>query len=161
MSESDSSYFQTSAYAAEPVALRRPDSFAGMLMVVCGVAIGVSLLLDWSGGTAGYDVFRAAFDQAGDFFNDGIWQALVIVFGAAVLLLLGLFAFIPSRSRRALGLIAFLVAAAMTAAVLTALIDVDFDLNAFEVGFWVVIGATALGLLGALKAVLTPPKRVS
>lgn len=161
MSYTDSAPDQNTAYAAEPVAVRRPDSFAGMLLVVAGVATGISLLLDWVDGSAGYDIFRTAFDNAGSFFSDGVWQPLVIVFGAAVLLLFGLLAFIPGKSHRGLGLLALLVALAMTAAVLTALVETDFDLAQFEPGFYVVIGATALGLLGALKAALTGPKRVS
>lgn len=161
MSYSDSSYDQTSAYAAEPVAVRRPDSLAGLLMVLAGVGIGISLLLNWFAGASGYDIFRGGLDNAGSFFSDGVWQPLVIVFGAAVLLLVGLIAFIPGKSRRALGLIALLVAAAVAAAVLTALIDAEFNFSRFEPGFYVVIGAAALGLLGAFKAAVTPPKRVS
>ena len=161
MSYSDSSYDQTSAYAADPVAVRRPDSFAGLLLVLSGVGIGISLLLDWFTGANGYDIFKGGLDNAGSFFSDGVWQPLVIVVGAAVLLLVGLTAFIPGKSRRTLGLIALLVAAAMVAAVLTALIDADFDFALFEPGFYVVIAAAVLGLLGALKAAVTPPKRVS
>lgn len=161
MSYADSSYDQTSAYAAEPVAVRRPDSFAGLLMVLSGVGIGISLLLEWVQDRSGYDVFKSGLDNAGSFFSDGVWQPLVIVFGGAVLLLVGLIAFIPGKSRRALGLIALLVAIAIVAAVLTALIDADFDFAVFEPGFYVVIGAAALGLLGAFKAAVTPPKRVS
>ncbi len=161
MSYSDSSYDQTSAYAAEPVAVRRPDPFAGLLMVLSGVGIGISLLLNWFADASGYDIFRGGLDNAGSFLRDGVWQPLVIVFGAAVLFLVGLTAFIPGRSRRALGLIAALVAVAMVAAVMTALVNTDFDLSRFEPGFHVVIAAVALGLLGALKAAVTPPKRVS
>lgn len=160
MSYSDSSYDQPSAYAAEPVAVRRPDSLAGLLLILAGLGIGVSLLLDWFQGAEGYDVFKAGLDNADSFFSDGVWQPLVIVFGGAVLLVIGLIAFIPGRSRRALGLIALLVAAAIVAAVLTALITADFDFSAFEPGFIVVIAAAVLGLLGALKAAVTPPKRV-
>lgn len=160
MSYSDSSHDQSSAYAADPVAVRRPDSLAGMLLVLAGVGVGISLLLEWFAGANGYDIFRAGLDNAGSFFSDGVWQPLVIVFGAAVLLLIGLISFVPGKSRRALGLIALLVAAAMVAAALTALIEADFDFGLFEVGFLVVLAAAVLGLLGALKAAVTPPKRV-
>jgi len=161
MSDSDSSYNQTSAYATEAVAVRRPDPLAGMMMVLAGVGIGVSLLLEWVQDVSGYDIFVPSLGRVGSFFSDGVWQPLVIVIGAAVLLLIGLLAFIPGKSRRVLGLIALLIAVGIAAAVLTALIDVDFDLAAFELGFYVVIGAAVLGLLGALKAAVTPPKRVS
>ena len=161
MSYSDSSYDQTSAYAAEPVAVRRPDSLAGLLMVLAGAAIGVSLLLEWFLDLTGYDVFDQGLQNAGSFFNDGIWQPLVIVFGGAVLLLIGLIAFIPGKSRRALGLIALLVAIGIVAAAMTVLINVDFDFTGFKPGFYVVLGAAVLGLLGAVKAAVTPPKRVS
>ncbi|MDQ3733069.1 MAG: hypothetical protein M3400_03550 [Actinomycetota bacterium] len=160
MSYSDSSYDQTSAYAAEPVAVRRPDPLAGLLLVLAGVGIGVSLLLDWFEGLPGYDIFQAGLDEIGSFFTDGVWQPLVIVFGGAVLLLMGLLAFIPGKSRRAMGLIALLIAVAIVAAVMTALITADFDFSRFEPGFLVVIGAAVFALLGALKAALTPPKRV-
>ncbi len=161
MSYSDSSYDQTSAYAAEPVAVRRPDPLAGILLVLAGVAIGVSLLLDWFEGFNGYDIFRAALDDAANFFSDGTWQPLVIVFGGAVLLLIGLFAFIPGKSRRAMGLIALLISAGIVAAGLSALITADWDLSAFDTGFLVVLGAAVAALLGSLKAAVTPPKRVS
>ncbi|MDQ4040005.1 MAG: hypothetical protein M3313_17050 [Actinomycetota bacterium] len=161
MSYSDSSYDQTSAYAAEPVAVRRPDSLAGLLMVLAGAAIGVSLLLEWFLDRTGYDFFEVALDNAGSFFSDGIWQPLVVVIGGAVLLLIGLIAFIPGKSRRALGLIALLVAIGIAAAAVTVLINVDFDFSGIQPGFYVVIGAAVLGLLGALKAAVTPPKRVS
>lgn len=161
MSFSDSSYDQTSAYAAEPVAVRRPDSVAGLLLVLSGVAIGISLLLDWFQGARGYDFFKFGLDNAGSFFSDGVWQPLVIVFGGAVLLLIGLIAFIPGKSRRAMGLIALLVAAVIVAAVLTALITADFDFSGFKAGFIVVLVAAVLAVLGSLKAAVTPPKRVS
>ncbi len=163
MSYSDSSYDQTSAYAAEPVAVRRPDSLAGLLMVLAGAGIGVSLLLDWlaaAEGLTGYQILRQGLDNFGSIFTTGLWQPVVIIVGGAILLLIGLTAFVPGKSRRLLGLIALLVALAMAAAVLVALSDSDFDLSVFDAGFYVVIGATALGLLGALKAAVTPPKRV-
>ncbi|MBA3338486.1 MAG: hypothetical protein H0T54_01820 [Geodermatophilaceae bacterium] len=161
MSYSDSSFDQTSAYAAEPVAVRRPDSVAGLLLILAGLGIGISLLLDWFVDGKGYDIFKFGLDNAGSFFSDGVWQPLVIVFGGAVLLLIGLIAFIPGKSRRAMGLIALLIAAAIVAAVLTALITAKFDFSAFKPGFIVVIAAAVLALLGALKAAVTPPKRVS
>lgn len=161
MSNSDSSFEQPSAYAAEPVAVRRPDSVAGLLMVLAGVGIGVSLLLNWFTDVTGYDLFDSALQNAGSFFSDGVWQLLVIVVGAAVLLLIGLISFIPGKSRRAMGLLALIFAVAIAAAVLTALISADFDFSAFKAGFIVVIAAAVLGLLGALKAAVTPPKRVS
>lgn len=161
MSYSDSSYDQTSAYAAEPVAVRRPDTFAGLLMVLAGAAIGVSLLLKWFLDATGYDFFEVALENADSFFSEGIWQPLVVVFGGAVLLLIGLIAFIPGKSRRALGLIALLVAVGIAAAALSVLINVDFDFSGIQPGFYVVLAATVLGLIGALKAAVTPPKRVS
>lgn len=161
MSYSDSSYDQTSAYAAEPVAVRRPDTLAGLLMVVAGVAIGVSLLLEWFLDRIGYDFFEFALKNADSFFSDGIWQPLVVVFGGAVLLLIGLISFIPGKSRRVLGLIALLVAVGIAAAALSVLINVDFDFTGIQPGFYVVLGASVLGLIGALKAAVTPPKRVS
>jgi len=161
MSYSDSSYDQTSAYAAEPVAVRRPDTFAGLLMVLAGVAIGVSLLLKWFLDMTGYDFFEVALENADSFFSEGIWQPLVVVFGGAGLLLIGLIAFIPGKSRRALGLIALLVAVGIAAAALSVLINVDFDFSGIQPGFYVVLAAAVLGLIGALKAAVTPPKRVS
>jgi small basic protein len=133
-------------------------------MVLAGAGVGVSLLLDWladADGLTGYEILRQGLDNFGSIFSTGLWQPVVIVVGAAILLLIGLTAFVPGKSRRLLGLIALLVALAMVAAVLVALSDSDFDLSVFAAGFYVVIGATALGLLGALKAAVTPPKRVS
>lgn len=161
MSYSEGSYDQTSACAAEPVAVRRADTLAGLLMVLAGAAIGVSLLLEWFLDRTGYDFFEVALDNADSFFSDGIWQPLVVVSGGAVLLLFGLIAFIPGKSRRMLGLIALLVAIGIAAAAMTVLINVDFDFDSIQPGFYVVLGAAVLGLFGALKAAVTPPKRVS
>src|SRR3954468_19456545 len=36
--------------STRPVAFRRPDALAGLLLLLAGVAAGISLFLDWLGG---------------------------------------------------------------------------------------------------------------
>lgn len=158
--------YQTSAYAAEPVAIRRPDPLAGLLLVLAGAGIGISIFLEWFENLSGREFLQRGLLNIADFTAFGTWQVLAIVVSGAVLLLFGLLAFIPAKSRRTLGVIALLVAGGMVAAVLTFLMPMGFDFSFVEAspaeaGFYVVVGATVLGLLGALKAALTPPKRVS
>ena len=83
--------------------------------------------------------------------------------GGAALFGIGLLPLVPARAHRFLGLVALLVAAAVTAGVLVPLRDADWHFDRFAVGFWLAGAVAVLGLLGALKALLTgagpPPRR--
>jgi hypothetical protein len=148
-------------YSDRPVAFRGPESLGGLLLILAGIAAGISLLLDWleRGDVSGWGLLRAAFDDLGDAFSSGLWQPLVIVCGGGVLFVLGLLMWFPARSHRFLGVLGFLVSLAVTAAVLVPLVDADWDLGFFGPGFWCAIAVAVLGLLGSLKAMLSRPRR--
>jgi hypothetical protein len=154
----------TPEYSSRPVAWRRPDALAALLLVLAGIAAGVSLLLRWARGDShtGWGLIRLGIDQfstsVGEVFRTGYWEPLAIVGGGAVLFLLGLLLFIPARTHRFLGVLAFLVALAAGAGALVALSGVHWQVRRFDVGFWFGVAVPVLGVLGALKAMLTGPK---
>lgn len=150
-------------YSARPVAVRRPDVLAGLLLLLAGIAAGVSLLVVWvDGGVTGLDLVRNGLDDAGSgpgqLADTGTWQPLVIVGGGAVLLLLGLLLFTPARTHRFLGAVALLVTLAVTAGVLVPLADVHWRFDRFAVGFFFAVAVAGLGALGSLKALITGPR---
>jgi hypothetical protein len=141
-------------YSDRPVAIRGPESLAGLVAAV-------SLVLHWLADrdVSGWGLVRKGFDDVGGAFSSGLWQPLVIVLGGGLLFLLGLALWLPARSHRFVGLVALLVSLAITAAVLVPLIDAHWKLGFFGPGFWCAIAVAVLGLLGSLKAVLTGPRR--
>ena len=151
----------TPDYSPRPVDVRRPDALAGVLLLLAGLAAGVSLLLRWLDGddATGLDLVRrgwAELDEGvGTLVDTGFWQPLTVVLGGAVLLVLGLLLFLPAKRHRLLGLLALPVAAAVTAAVLVPLVQAGVAPGPFRVGFWCAVAVAVLGLLGALKALLT------
>jgi hypothetical protein len=144
-------------YSDRPVAFRGPESLGGLLLILAGIAAGISLLLDWlaDGDLSGWGFLRRAFDDLGGAFGNGLWQPLFILVGGGVLFVLGVLMWLPARSHRFLGVLALLVSLAVTAAVLVPLVDADWDLGFFGPGFWCAIAVAVLGLLGSLKAILT------
>ncbi|GAA3154709.1 hypothetical protein GCM10010531_02210 [Blastococcus jejuensis] len=160
-------YYTAPKYTTTPIAQRRPDAFAALLLVLAGVAAAVSLLLRWVNGASesGLDLVRDGFDRwgesFGDVFSSGFWQPLTIVLGGGVLFVLGLLMFVPAKTHRFLGILALVVSLAAAAAVLVPLADAGFDFSEFDLGFWFAIAVPALGLLGSLKALLSGPKYAS
>jgi hypothetical protein len=154
----------TPDYSPRPVAVRRADILAGLLLLLAGAAAAVSLLLPWLAGSddTGMDLVRRGFDDlgtgVGELVDTGFWQPPAVVLGGGVLLLLGLLAFVPARRHRFLGLLALLVTAAVAAAVLVPLFQAGWDVGAFALGFWFACAVAVLGLLGGLKALLTGRK---
>jgi hypothetical protein len=150
----------TPRYSDRPVAVRGPESLGGLLLILAGIAAGVSLLLDWlqDADVSGWSLVRNGFDDLGDSFSSGLWQPLAVVLGGGVLFVLGLLMWLPLRSHRLLGVLAFLVSLGVTAGVLVPLADADWDLGFFAPGFWCAIAVAVLGLLGSLKAVLSRPR---
>jgi hypothetical protein len=150
----------TPPYATRPVAFRRPDVAAALLLVLAGVAAGIALLLPWLSDRddSGLELVRRGLDEMGNLGDTGFWQPLAVVFGGAALLLLGLLMFLPARTHRALGIIALLVTAVAAAGVLVPIAQNNWSLRGFGVGFWFAIAVPVLGLLGSLKAVLTPAR---
>lgn len=157
-------YYTAPKYSTTPIALRRPDAFAALMLVLAGVAAAVSLFLNWINGEdeSGLDLVRRGFDTfgegIGEVFSTGFWQPLTIVLGGGVLLLLGLLMFAPAKTHRFLGVLALIVSLAATAAVLVPLGRAGWDFGRFDLGFWFAIAVPVLGLLGSLKALLSGPK---
>jgi hypothetical protein len=159
-------YSTSPQYSAQPVKVRRPDALAALLLILAGLAAGLSLVLDWLPGkdTRGWDVLQAAWDGVRDngfrdLFDSGFWQPVAVIAGGAVLFVLGLLMLVPARAHRFLGLLGLLVSLAAAAGVLVPLADNGWDLGEFRVGFYVAMAVPVLGLLGSLKALLTGPKR--
>ena len=145
--------------------VRRPDSLASLLLILAGIAAGISLLLRWLPGSdlTGWDLVRRGIDDLtggglAALFENGFWQPTAVVLGGAALFLLGLLVVLPARSHRFLGVLALLVALVAGAGVLVPLADVGWDAGAVDTGFWFAVAVPVLGLLGALKALLTSPR---
>jgi len=148
----------TPEYSARPVAFRGPESLGGLLLILAGVAAAISLVLDWlaDADISGWSLVRGGFDDLAGSLANGLWQPLVIVLGGGALFVLGLLMWLPMRSHRFFGVLALLVTLAVTAGLLVPLADAGWDLGFFGPGFWCGIAVAVLGLLGSLKALLTP-----
>jgi hypothetical protein len=83
---------------------------------------------------------------------------MAVVFGGAALFLLGLLMYVPTKTHRFLGALALLVSLVVAAGVLVPLAAAGWDVSGFDVGFWFTVAVGGLGLLGALKALMTGPK---
>jgi len=158
-------YYTTPQYSTQPVKIRRADALAALLLILAGIAAGVSLLLTWlpRDDAKGLDILKLGFKTIGDkgwgeFFSSGMWQPLAVMLGGGVLFVLGLLLLVPARSHRFLGLLGLLVSFAVSAGVLVPLAAENWKLGHFRVGFYFAIAVAVLGLLGSLKALLTGPK---
>jgi len=150
-------------YRDSPVVVRRADPLAGLLLLLAGIAAGVSLLVVWlHGGPTGLDLLREGTPDLGSpqrLADDGGWEVPAVVYGGAVLFVLGLLAYVPARAHRLLGALALLVSLVVAAGVLVPLADLDWDLQRWAVGSWAAAAVAALGFLGALTALSTSPRR--
>jgi hypothetical protein len=150
-------------YSTAPVAVRRADLLAGPLLLLAGMAAGVSLLVVWvHDGASGMGLVTAGLLDArggpATLADTGSWQPLAVVGGGIVLFVLGLFMYVPAHSHRFLGLIALLASLLAAAGVLVPLAAADWDLTRWAVGAWCAVAVGGLGLLGALKAMSTGPR---
>ena len=73
-------------------------------------------------------------------------------------MLVGLLLFRRARTHRAAGVLALLAAVPATAGVLLLCADAGWDAGRIGAGLWCAVAVAALGLLGALKAMLTLPR---
>jgi hypothetical protein len=133
--------------------------------VLAGVAAGASLWLPWSRNDAetGLSLVRRGLAVAGTGVDalgrsGGQWEPTAIVLGGVLLLLLGVLLFLPSRTHRVVGLLALCLAIAVTAGVLSRIAQAGWSSAGFERGMWCAVAVAGLGILGALKAMLTVPR---
>ena len=149
--------------AAVPAAVRRAERLGGLALILAGVAAGLSLAVPWKRGDGatglslvlrGVADFRSGIDELG---RSGYWQPLAVVLGGGALLLLGLLLLLRARTHRFVGLLALLVAVAAAAGVVVPLAAAAWSPAPFALGTWFAVGVAGLGLLGALKAMMTAP----
>jgi len=146
------------------VALPRVDPLAGITLVLAGFAAGGSLVLPWrvgdpeTGSTLVRTGLAAVGSGSGDVGHSGLWEPPVIVIGGALLLLLGVLLFLPARTHRVAGVLALFLTAAVCTAVLFRVAEIGWVAERFGTGLWLAIAVAGLGLLGALKAMLTVPR---
>ena len=144
--------------------LRRADVVGAAALALAGVAANVSLFLSWTpgAGPTGLSLierFGEALDGGlAEPVLHGVWEPPVVVLCGGVLVLLGLLLLVPARAHRVLGVLALVVALAATAAVLLVVSDLDWQVERFGPGLWFAVAVPVLGLLGALKAMLTAPR---
>lgn len=146
------------------VVLPRTDPLAGISLVLAGASAAASLWVPWVQGESGTGsalVLRgltAAGSGVVALGRSGLWQPLAIVLGGGLLLLLGVLLFLPSRTHRVVGVLSLLVSSAAIAGVLFLVADLRWDSARFDIGMWLAVAVAGLGLLGALKAMLTVPR---
>jgi hypothetical protein len=146
------------------VTLPRADPLAGLALVLAGTAAVVSLWLPWVRGATDNGLslllrgLRAAGSSTADVGRSGLWQPPAIVLGGVLLFLLGVLLFLPARTHRVAGVAALLIASAAAAGVLFQVARADWSSVRFGSGMWFAVAVPVLGLLGALKAMLTTPR---
>jgi hypothetical protein len=143
-------------------ALRTSDASAGSLLLVAGAAGGMSLFLPWvqHEQELGLTLVRRALDSAG--VDELVRSGLLLPVGAAVaggvLFLLGLLAFRPARSHRVVGVAALLASLGVAAGIVVRVADLGWDELRTDPGILCAVVLAGTGVLGALKAMLTPPE---
>jgi hypothetical protein len=146
------------------VAVRYPDRVGCALLVLAGVAANVTLSLPWllREGSSGLSLVSHGVEVLGEgvdaLAGSNLWQPLTVVVGGGLFVLLGLGLLVPARAHRLVGLLALLVALATAAAVLVLLGGAGWRVDRFGLGFWFAAAVPVLGLIGALKAMLTSPR---
>jgi hypothetical protein len=138
---------------------KRADLFGGTALVLAGVAANVSLSLSWwpgEGPTGLSLVQHAVEDVRSGMYAGSVWQPLAVVLCGGLLVLLGVLLLIPARAHRLLGVLALFVTLAAATAVLL-LMTTGWDVERFGPGMWCAVAVPVLGLIGSLKAMLTPP----
>ncbi|MGY1732291.1 hypothetical protein ACI798_12300 [Geodermatophilus sp. SYSU D01045] len=146
------------------VYVRHPDVAGGVLLLLAGVAAAASAWLPWERGgeTTGLDLVvravGAARDGVAELGRTGLWQPAAVAAGGALLVVLGLLLLRPARGHRVSGVLALLVALGVAAAVAGRLVDAGWDAASLGPGVWCAAAVAGLGVLGALKAMLTAPR---
>jgi hypothetical protein len=142
--------------------LRSADPSAGSLLLVAGAAGGMSLFLPWlqHGEDLGLALVQRALESGGldELARSGLLLPVGAVVGGGVLFLLGLLAFRPARSHRVIGVVALLVSLGVAAGIVVRVADVGWDELRTDPGILCAVVLAGAGVLGALKAMLTPPE---
>ena len=87
-----------------------------------------------------------------------VWQPSVVVLCGGLLVLLGLLLLVPARAHRFVGLLGLIVALAAATAVVLLIVESGLADDRFGPGMWCAVAVPVLGVLGALKAMLTAPR---
>jgi hypothetical protein len=119
----------------------------------------VSLSLSWwpGDGPTGLSLVQHAVEDVRSGVDaGGVWQPLVVVLGGGLLVLLGVLLLVPARAHRLVGVLALFVSLAAAAAVVL-LVEAGWGVDRFGPGMWCAVAVPVLGVLGSLKAMLTPP----
>lgn len=146
------------------VTLPRADPLAGITLVLAGIAAAASLLVPWRAGDpeTGSSLVRGGLAAVGSGMGDhgrsAVWEPPAIVIGGALLLLLGVLLFLPARTHRVVGVLALFLSAGVCTAVLFRIARVGWVTEHFGPGTWLSVAVALLGILGALKAMLTVPR---
>jgi hypothetical protein len=137
------------------------DPVAGTLLLVAGAAGGMSLFLPWvqHGGELGLTLLRLGVASAdvSALARSGLLLPVAVAVGGGVLFLLGLLAFRPAHSHRVLGVAALLVVLGVAAGIVVRVADAGWQPLRGDPGALCAVVLVAAGVLGALKAMLTPP----
>jgi hypothetical protein len=154
------------AHDGRLVVVRRPDRIGGALLVLAGIAAGLSMGFPWlrGDGFTGFSLVTgglAALAAGGAEAGSVSWQPVAVVLGGAALLLLGVLLFLPGATHRLVGVLALVAAETAMAGILTPLAASGWSVARFDVGMWFAVAVPVLGLLGALKAMLTGPRLLS
>jgi hypothetical protein len=149
--------------AAHLVVLRRTERLGGLALILAGAAAAASLWLPWyrAAEATGLLLVREGLSVSASgpraLGLSGLWQPLVVVLGGGILLVLGGLLFRRARSHRVVGVVALLVALAAADGVVVPLADANWSAGSFGPGMWLAVAVSLLGVLGALKAMLTAP----
>lgn len=144
------------------VVLRRRDPLAGLALLGTTGAAVAGLFLPWSpaDGALGGSLVREGFETPGlaALLEGDAWPPVAVAATGAALLLVGLLPFRRARTHRVAGVLALAAVAPAVAAVLVLLADAGWDAGRVAAGAWCAVAVAGLGLLGALKAMLTLPR---
>jgi hypothetical protein len=146
------------------VTLPRADPVAALALLLAGGAAVASLWVAWwqDRSDTGWSLVRRGLalggSAVGKLGRSDLWPPLAIVFGGVLLFLIGVVLFLPERTHRIAGLLALLVTCGPIAGVLFLVARADWNSARFGPGMWLAIAVTALGCLGALRAMLRTPR---
>jgi hypothetical protein len=142
--------------------LRTADPPAGALLMIGGAAGVLSLFLPWveHGQQLGLTLVRSGLETADldALVRSGLLLPVGVVVAGGVFFLLGLLAFRPARGHRVVGVTALLIALAVAAGIVVRVADVGWDPLRTDPGVLCAVVLVGAGVLGALKAMLTPPE---